>query len=114
MVDPNAGLTAEGEVRDDQAHSSPASSVCPPTADAPEAPEAPEASGEEREGQQQHGASPPSQGQDDENDCTPRSEVPSVPEALNASLLSQIHTLDPEPSYFSPQPLRIYSSPIPR
>ncbi|KAI4960457.1 hypothetical protein J4E86_002079 [Alternaria arbusti] len=114
MVDPNAGLTAEGEVRDDQAHSSPASSVCPPTADAPEAPEAPEAFGEEREGQQQHGASPPSQGQDDENDCTPRSEVPSVPEALNASLLSQIHTLDPEPSYFSPQPLRIYSSPIPR
>ncbi|KAI4696727.1 uncharacterized protein J4E88_000905 [Alternaria novae-zelandiae] len=114
MVDPNAGLTAEGEVRDDQAHSSPASSVCPPTQDAPEAPEAPEASGEEREGQQQHGASPPSQGQDDENDCTPRSEVPSVPEALNASLLSQIHTLDPEPSYFSPQPLRIYSSPIPR
>ncbi|KAI4688782.1 uncharacterized protein J4E84_004712 [Alternaria hordeiaustralica] len=114
MVDPNAGLTAEGEVRDDQAHSSPASSVCPPTADAPEAPEAPETSGEEREGQQQHGASPPSQGQDDENDCTPRSEVPSVPEALNASLLSQIHTLDPEPSYFSPQPLRIYSSPIPR
>ncbi|KAI4630603.1 hypothetical protein J4E80_001541 [Alternaria sp. BMP 0032] len=114
MVDPNAGLTAEGEVRDDQAHSSPASAVCPPTADAPEAPEAPEAFGEERDGQQQHGASPPSQGQDDENDCTPRSEVPSVPEALNASLLSQIHTLDPEPSYFSPQPLRIYSSPIPR
>ncbi|KAI4658796.1 uncharacterized protein J4E79_006555 [Alternaria viburni] len=114
MVDPNAGLTAEGEVRDDQAHSSPASTVCPPTADAPEAPEAPEASGEEREGQQQHGASPPSQDQHDENDCTPRSEVPSVPEALNASLLSQIHTLDPEPSYFSPQPLRIYSSPIPR
>ncbi|KAI4612614.1 uncharacterized protein J4E87_010166 [Alternaria ethzedia] len=111
MVDPNAGLTAEGEVRDDQAHSSPASSVCPPTADAPEAPEA---FGEEREGQQQHGASPPSQDQHDENDCTPRSEVPSVPEALNASLLSQIHTLDPEPSYFSPQPLRIYSSPIPR
>ncbi|KAI4628693.1 hypothetical protein J4E83_003246 [Alternaria metachromatica] len=111
MVDPNAGLTAEGEVRDDQAHSSPAPSVCPPTADAPEAPEA---SGEEREGQQQHGASPPSQDQHDENDCTPRSEVPSVPEALNASLLSQIHTLDPEPSYFSPQPLRIYSSPIPR
>ncbi|USP76584.1 hypothetical protein yc1106_03858 [Curvularia clavata] len=45
----------------------------------------------------------------DENDCTPRSEVPSVPDAL----LSHPHTLDPEPSYFSPQPLRIYSSPIP-
>ncbi|KAI4950692.1 hypothetical protein J4E91_004577 [Alternaria rosae] len=114
MVDPNAGLTAEGEVRDEQAQSSPASSVCSPTQDA--APATPVAAGEEREGQQQQhdGGSPPSQGQDDENDCTPRSEVPSVPEALNASLLSQIHTLDPEPSYFSPQPLRIYSSPIPR
>ncbi|KAH6875554.1 serine/threonine-protein kinase PAK1 [Alternaria rosae] len=114
MVDPNAGLTAEGEVRDEQAQSLPASSVCSPTQDA--APATPVAAGEEREGQQQQhdGGSPPSQGQDDENDCTPRSEVPSVPEALNASLLSQIHTLDPEPSYFSPQPLRIYSSPIPR
>ncbi|RAR11614.1 kinase-like protein [Stemphylium lycopersici] len=50
----------------------------------------------------------------EENDCTPRSELPSVPDALNAHLLSQAHTLDPEPSYFSPQPLRIYSSPIPR
>ncbi|CBX92138.1 similar to serine/threonine-protein kinase PAK1 [Plenodomus lingam JN3] len=48
----------------------------------------------------------------EENDCTPRSELPSVPEALSANLLTQMHTLDPEPSYFSPQPLRIYSSPI--
>ncbi|KAL6158651.1 hypothetical protein ACJBU6_02756 [Exserohilum turcicum] len=49
----------------------------------------------------------------DENDCTPRSEVPSVPDTLNAALLSHMRTLDPEPSYFSPQPLRIYASPIP-
>ncbi|KAF2848913.1 hypothetical protein T440DRAFT_534420 [Plenodomus tracheiphilus IPT5] len=73
-----------------------------------------------------HGASPPRERQDsspavgverevEENDCTPRSELlPAVPEALSASLLTPSHTLDPEPSYFSPQPLRLYSSPIPR
>ncbi|KAF1849927.1 serine/threonine-protein kinase PAK1 [Cucurbitaria berberidis CBS 394.84] len=50
----------------------------------------------------------------DLDDSTPRSELPSVPEALSANLLTQSHVLEPEPSYFSPQPLRLYSSPIPR
>lgn len=121
MVDPNADVTAEGDRRDEQAQSSPASPACHRAPDAA----APEAAADQREEHQvHHGEEPkPSQGPadgaatlplDDENDCTPRSEVPSVPDALNASLLSQIHTLDPEPSYFSPQPLRVYSSPLPR
>ncbi|KAH7380019.1 serine/threonine-protein kinase PAK1 [Pyrenochaeta sp. MPI-SDFR-AT-0127] len=64
----------------------------------------------------QHGDSTPSQRHAplNENDSTPRSEVPSIPDALSATLLTQPHTLDPEPSYFSPQPLRLYSSPIAR
>ncbi|OAL48719.1 kinase-like protein [Pyrenochaeta sp. DS3sAY3a] len=67
------------------------------------------------------GASPPSEEQVrsaspafDENDSTPRSEVPSVPDALSASYITQAHPLDPEPSYFSPQPLRLFASAIPR
>jgi serine/threonine protein kinase len=50
----------------------------------------------------------------DENDSTPRSEVPSLPDAVTASLLSQMHPLAPEPSYFSPQPRRIYAAHLPR
>ncbi|KAF2833998.1 kinase-like protein [Ophiobolus disseminans] len=50
----------------------------------------------------------------DGDDSTPRSEVPSLPDAVTASLLSQMRPLAPEPSYFSPQPRRLYSSHIPR
>jgi serine/threonine protein kinase len=51
---------------------------------------------------------------DEEQDTTPRSEVPSVPDAIHAHLLNDSHGADTEPSYFSPQPLRILSSAIPR
>ncbi|KAF2127270.1 kinase-like protein [Dothidotthia symphoricarpi CBS 119687] len=49
-------------------------------------------------------------------DSTPRSEVPLPPtsETVTAGLLSHMHALDPEPSYFSPQPIRVLSSTIPR
>jgi serine/threonine protein kinase len=50
----------------------------------------------------------------DENDSTPRSEGPSLPDAVTASLLAQMHPLEPEPSYFSPQPRRLYATHIPR
>lgn len=61
------------------------------------------------------GCSTPSQPQRsflDEGDSTPRSEAPSAPDALTATLLTQLQPLPPEPNYFSPQPLRLYSSPI--
>ena len=124
MVDPNAVLTAEGDPRHAATPWEPASSMCylsqytardgtaahDPHEQEQEQEQEQEHDGQQTPGQrQQHGGSDPV----DENDCTPRSELPSVPDALNASLLSHIHTLDPEPSYFSPQPLRIYSSPIP-
>ena len=51
----------------------------------------------------------------DEADSTPRSEVPSVPETVAASLRQQMHAVhDEQPSYFSPQPRRAYSSIITR
>ncbi|KAF2035364.1 kinase-like protein [Setomelanomma holmii] len=66
---------------------------------------------------QEDGEATPSQSHGvnlDENDSTPRSEAPSLPDAVTASLLSQMHPLEPEPSYFSPQPRRLYSSHLPR
>ncbi|RMZ66038.1 Serine threonine- kinase ssp1 [Pyrenophora seminiperda CCB06] len=126
MVEPNAVLTTEGDSRHAATPWEPASSMCDPSQDTardetaahPQEQEQRhehehehehEQDGQQTPGQPQHGGHDPL----DENDCTPRSELPAVPDALNASLLSHIHTLDPEPSYFSPQPLRIYSSPIP-
>lgn len=50
---------------------------------------------------------------EDESDSTPRSEVPAVPDLVNESL-QRLHGLGSEPSYFSPQPLRVLSSKIPR
>lgn len=51
----------------------------------------------------------------DEADSTPRSELPSVPDAVAASLRQQMHPVhDDQPSYFSPQPRRAYSSTITR
>ncbi|KAF2178133.1 kinase-like protein [Zopfia rhizophila CBS 207.26] len=44
---------------------------------------------------------------DSESDSTPRSEVPSV---LDASTLDPHQSLNTEPGYFSPQPLRLYST----
>lgn len=68
--------------------------------------------------EQKDGEATPSQrfshGAHGEDDSTPRSEVPSLPDAVTASLLSQMQPLDPEPNYFSPQPRRLYTSHIPR
>jgi serine/threonine protein kinase len=120
MAEPHGHLTADGESRDEHARWSPAPSVCHVNQEEAR-PHSTNHTPVKTEEVDDDGESTPSQRHGDkvrgaleveENDCTPRSEVPSVPEALSASLLSQIHTLDPEPSYFSPQPLRIYSSPI--
>lgn len=46
-------------------------------------------------------------------DSTPRSEVPSISEAVNEALLQRNPNPEAEPSYFSPQPLRVLSSKIP-
>jgi [calcium/calmodulin-dependent protein kinase] kinase len=68
--------------------------------------------------QDHHGSSTPSQQSLrpplDEADSTPRSEVPVVSESVAANLLHHMHADDPEPSYFSPQPRRTYSSTITR
>ncbi|KAJ4365238.1 hypothetical protein N0V83_008856 [Neocucurbitaria cava] len=123
MAEPNVDLTAdEGRRGEQPVRTSPASSVC--YMDASEAPShstphtARDGAGADGESGREDGDATPSQHRHaaafELDDSTPRSEVPSVPEALSASLLTQIHTLDPEPSYFSPQPLRLYSSPIHR
>ncbi|KAJ5060278.1 hypothetical protein J3E74DRAFT_452646 [Bipolaris maydis] len=123
MRDPNAALTAHGDPLHAGDKGPPESPMCdstdddarPPSAHddrtSPSNPPSPDHRGPETPGRRPRDRS---QALDvDENDCTPRSEVPSVPDALNAALHSHTHSLDPEPSYFSPQPLRIYSSPIP-
>jgi len=51
---------------------------------------------------------------EEEADNTPRSEVPSASEAMNEALLQHIPAADAEPSYFSPQPLRVLPTGIPR
>lgn len=48
-----------------------------------------------------------------EADNTPRSEVPAVSDAVRETLLHHTSSLDAEPSYFSPQPLRVLPSQIP-
>ncbi|KAH7085013.1 hypothetical protein BKA63DRAFT_401978 [Paraphoma chrysanthemicola] len=108
MAEPNAGLTADHDHR-----RSPASSVCYMAAE----PAQGEQSAHSAQDEAQDGEATPCQSHPaalDENDSTPRSEVPSLPDAVTASLLSQMHPLAPEPSYFSPQPRRLYSSHIPR
>lgn len=114
MAEPNAGLTADSAAGHHHPpdRASPASTVCDMAGHAAQnehsAPQTAPRDGE----------ATPSNGQShalDENDSTPRSEVlPSLPDAVTASLLSQMHPLQPEPSYFSPQPRRIYAAPIPR
>ncbi|KAL6707917.1 hypothetical protein ACN47E_003591 [Coniothyrium glycines] len=117
MEHPNAGLTAaEHAPADDPATASPPSPVCyldthgaRPHSTHHQTPPA-----DHHQHPQHHGepAAPlpasPSAPARDESDCTPRSEQPTLPDALSANLLS-IQPLDPEPSYFSPQPLRLYS-----
>lgn len=49
---------------------------------------------------------------DGEADSTPRSELPSVSEAVNHTLRQHASAHDPEPSYFSPQPLRVLPTQI--
>lgn len=116
MAEPNPGLTAERAAGDHHQpnRASPASSVCDMAAHiAQDEHSAPQTEPED-------GEATPSQSQShgylafDENDSTPRSDVPSLPDAVTASLLSQMHPLQPEPSYFSPQPRRIYAAHIPR
>lgn len=126
MEEPNTGLTADraaGEHhRPDK--SSPAPVVCymadaaDTTRESHSLPHTASASASEGAGAREDGEATPSQSRSllgyDENDSTPRSEVPSLPEAVTASLLSQTHPLAPEPSYFSPQPRRLYGAHIPR
>jgi serine/threonine protein kinase len=50
---------------------------------------------------------------EEEQDTTPRSEVPSAPDAVNERL-QRFYSAEAEPSYFSPQPLRVLPSAIPR
>ena len=50
--------------------------------------------------------------EEEHEDTTPRSEVPSVPDAVHEHL-QRFHTADAEPNYFSPQPLRILPSAVP-
>jgi serine/threonine protein kinase len=116
MAEPDAGLTAGGTAG---AHHEPASGEPAPVqwsmADA--AHDAHSIHDHDAAGED--GEATPSQSQShgglrfDENDSTPRSEVPSLPDAVTASLLSQMHPLAPEPSYFSPQPRRLYAAHIP-
>jgi serine/threonine protein kinase len=110
MDEPNAAVTAERA-----AGEPPAALVCDMAADAArhahsthDAAAAREAEDGEATPSQSHGALPY-----DENDSTPRSEVPSLPDAVTASLLSQMHPLAPESNYFSPQPRRFYSAHLP-
>lgn len=109
MVDPNAALTAEETPAGDPARVSPASSVCDMQAGQVCPHHTHHMAADELHGPS-FNTPPPTV---EENDCTPRSEAPAVPDALGASLLAQMQPLDPEPSYFSPQPLRLYSSVIP-
>ncbi|KAH9876077.1 hypothetical protein J1614_003956 [Plenodomus biglobosus] len=114
MEAPNADLTAEGATRGDQ----PAAPACSASASAAPCTSPPAQRGEDDGDHSAVTATATATtttipGIEDENDCTPRSELPSVPDALSANLLTHVHTLDPEPSYFSPQPLRLYSSPLP-
>jgi serine/threonine protein kinase len=113
MAEPNADLIAAGEPRDHQepVRTSPASSVCYMAADEALPPHTTtHTAGEKGDSSRGGGVN--------EGDSTPRSEAPSLPEAVTASLYSQMQPLDPEldrePSYFSPQPRRLYSSRIPR
>lgn len=48
----------------------------------------------------------------EEQDATPRSETPSMPDASVNERLQRFHSVDPEPSYFSPQPLRFVPATI--
>jgi serine/threonine protein kinase len=115
MAEPKAAMTADSVADDDHYHhpdrASPASAVCYMAASAAHHGEStPHAARDD-------GEATPSQSHGllllDENDSTPRSEVPSLPDAVTASLLSQMHPLAPEPSYFSPQPRRIYAAHLP-
>jgi serine/threonine protein kinase len=118
MQEPNAGLTAESAAGEHHEPDSaaPASVVCSMAAAADSArdghslPHTASTSGGD-------GEATPSNGRllgYEENDTTPRSELCSLPDAVTASLLSQMHPLEPEPSYFSPQPRRLYGAHIPR
>jgi serine/threonine protein kinase len=112
MAEPDAGLTAERESGEHHQpdRAAPMAAVCYMAADA-----ARDAQFLHHDGSSEDGEATPSQRLHlDENDCTPRSEVPSLPDAVTASLLAQMHPLQAEPSYFSPQPRRLYATHIPR
>ncbi|KAL5382262.1 hypothetical protein DPSP01_006657 [Paraphaeosphaeria sporulosa] len=114
--DPSTSLTAEEvEPRADvpQSHS-PSSAVC--YMDANEASAlavhdfAPFHANAQQNTTVEHGDRPAEGG---EADSTPRSEVPSVSDAVNETLRHHTSSLTAEPSYFSPQPLRVLPSKIP-
>jgi serine/threonine protein kinase len=106
MAEPNAGLTAEGEAGEHYHHHPHRAAA----ASAPDSQSTPSSASDDGEAtpSQNHGLAVA------ENDCTPRSELPSLPDAVTASLLAQMHPLKPEPSYFSPQPRRLYAAHISR
>ncbi|KAF2788108.1 kinase-like protein [Melanomma pulvis-pyrius CBS 109.77] len=121
MADPNADLTAAGvEPRVEQPQrTSPASAVCyldldeaqDPRAHAAAPARTVESTHTRREGHEDPAAREGEGGDEEEGeeDNTPRSEVP----ATAAAGLQQTQSADAGPGYFSPQPLRPYSSKLP-
>jgi serine/threonine protein kinase len=114
MGDPKADLTAAAvEPSVAQAgRSSPASSVCYAYANADNVREprahklAPARTPDGHAHEAAALRSPPPPQEDEEGDNTPRSEMPAILEDAPA----EMHNPDPGPGYFSPQPLRPYSS----
>jgi serine/threonine protein kinase len=114
--DPSTSLTAEEvEPRADvPQHHSPSSAVCYMDADEAPAPAAHDFAPLHATSQQntavQHAES---RAEGAEADSTPRSEEPAVSDAVNEMLMQHTSSLVAEPSYFSPQPLRVLPSKIP-
>ncbi|KAJ4292347.1 hypothetical protein N0V90_009008 [Kalmusia sp. IMI 367209] len=126
MADPSTNLTAEEvEPRGDLAQrNSPASAACHTDADEAPAPAVHDFAPSPAHGQhppppttivEHEGSQGPAAWAEGEADNTPRSEVPSTSEAINEALRqhNSNSTLEAEPSYFSPQPLRVMPSKIP-
>ncbi|KAL1612549.1 hypothetical protein SLS60_000776 [Paraconiothyrium brasiliense] len=108
--DPSTSLTAE-EVEPSAPlpqSISPSSAVCYVDANEASAPAVHDFAPSRADSQQE---TPVTEGAEADN--TPRSEVPSVSDAVNDALLHHVSPLDAEPSYFSPQPLRVLPSKLP-
>jgi serine/threonine protein kinase len=110
MGDPKADLTAAG-VEPRVAHArrnSPASAVCYADADEAREPRAHKLAPARTPDSSRHdvAALRSAPQEDEEDDNTPRSEMPAILEDAP----SEMHSSDSGPGYFSPQPLRPYSS----